>query len=412
MPLVSLRRRLQSRILRAVRSSRFFPVAWIDRLGDDDALAGTSLDATVLVYFPDALDSLYQVTPWLPAFEELHATLPVAIATQDSRVSSRLRELTDIPVATIARYGTLDDLLGRSEVKLALYVSHAPRNFEALRFTSLMHVYLGHGDSDKGVSASNQLKAYDYAFLPGEAAVERVRLRLAKYDVAEHTKIVGQPQNAPLTLVPNLDARVRVLYAPTWEGAQPSVAYSSVLSHGRGLVDALLADGRFRVDVRPHPLSGVTSGEYAVATRAITDAVAAAGSGNRVIRADDETLEQSFARADVLITDVSAVASAWLPTLRPLIVTTPAGEQAAEADGGLLAAIPRLTATDAERAPEIVAEVIAADDPSARAELVRSYLSAFTPDQSRARFVEACVEVAAERDAERARLRALGGGAL
>ncbi|MFT4122319.1 MAG: CDP-glycerol glycerophosphotransferase family protein [Microbacteriaceae bacterium] len=409
---MSLRRRLQSLLVAAVRRSRLFPRTMVDRLGEDARLAGSRLDARVLVYFPDALDSLYQLTPWLPALERLHERLPVQIVTQDSRVTARLGALTELPVATIARYGTLDDLLGRSDVKLALYVSHAPRNFECLRFTSLMHVYLGHGDSDKGVSASNQLKAYDYAFLPGEAAIERVRLRLAKYDVAAHTKVIGQPQNASLALIPAPDVRRRLLYAPTWEGAQPSVAYSSVLSHGETMVRALLADGRYRVEFRPHPLSGVTSGEYAAATRAIADAVTAAGSGNRVVRAERESLEASFARTDLLITDVSAVASAWLPTLRPLLVTEPAGAQAAAADGGMLAALPRLSAADAGRAPEIVAGLLAHDDPAPRAELVRRYLSALSPEQSRERFVEACVEVAAERDAERARLRALGGGAL
>jgi hypothetical protein len=409
---VSLRRRLQSRAIRAVRQSRLFPRTMVNRLGEDDALSGGLLDSTVIVYFPDALDSLYQITPWLPAFELLNEQLPVTIVCQDSRVTERVRATSGLDVRTIARYGTLDDLLGRSDVKVALYVSHAPRNFECLRFTSLMHVYLGHGDSDKGVSASNQLKAYDYAFLPGEAAVERVRIRLMKFDTDAHTMIVGQPQNSVVSHQPSRDGRTTVLYAPTWEGAQPSVAYSSVLSHGGDLVRSLLADGRFRVEVRPHPLSGVTSGAYAAATREITDAVTAAGNGHRVVSADEETLEESFARADLLITDVSAVSSGWLPTLRPLIVTVPAGAQAAEADAGMLATIPRLIASDAVRAPEIVSEVLADDDPSARAELVRTYLSAFTPEESRTEFVRACVRVAEERDAERDRLLAAGGGAL
>ena len=52
-------------------------------------------------------------------------------------------------------------VIARSDVALALYVGHASANFECLRFASLLHAYIGHGDSDKGVSASNQLKAYD-----------------------------------------------------------------------------------------------------------------------------------------------------------------------------------------------------------------------------------------------------------
>jgi hypothetical protein len=406
--LVKLRRRLQSSVIRTIRQSRFFPRTMTNRLGDDESLAGTGIDATVLLYYPDSLDNLYQVTPWLPALEALHAELPVAIVCQDSRVTARFRELTDVPVLTIARYGTLDDILGRSNVKVALYVSHAPRNFECLRFTSLMHVYLGHGESDKGVSASNQLKAYDYAFLPGEAAVERIRDRLMKFDADAHTKIVGQPQNVALLHDPRPDGRTTVLYAPTWEGAQPSVAYSSVISHGLPLVESLLADARFVVDYRPHPLSGVTSREYAAATHSISAAVRAqADAGHRVVSAADEPLDVSFSRADLLVCDVSAVSTAWLPSLKPLVVTVPAGSQVVEADSGLLSALPRITAEQTREAADYLWPLLTADS-GERAELVRRYLSALSPAESIAAFVAACREVAAERDAERDRLGATG----
>ena len=208
-----------------------------------------------------------------------------------------------------------------------MYVGHASANFECLRFASMLHVYIGHGDSDKGVSASNQLKAYDVVLAPGEAAVDRIRARLMRFDVERHCVVVGQPTtlSAPPAAAPPPGPRPTVLYAPTWEGAQPSVAYSSVRSHGVRLVQALLADGRYRVIYRPHPLIGVTSGDYAGANAAIAAAVRQAGADHRVIAADDEPLEASFARADVLVSDVSAVATAWLPALRPLVVTAPAG---------------------------------------------------------------------------------------
>ncbi|CAN5304161.1 CDP-glycerol glycerophosphotransferase family protein [soil metagenome] len=377
-----------------------------NRLGDDELLVGSRFDGNVIVYYPDALDNTYQVTPWLPAFEALHAELPVTIVTQDSRVTARFRALTSIPVTTIARYGTLDDMLSRSDVKIALYVSHAPRNFESLRFTSLMHVYLGHGDSDKGVSASNQLKAYDYAFLPGEPAVERVRSRLMKFDADAHTIVIGQPQNAAIGSTPRADGRTTVLYAPTWEGAQPSVAYSSVLSHGSALVSSLLRDERFVVEFRPHPLSGVTSREYAAATAEISAQIRArADAGHRVIEAASEPLEASFARADLLVCDVSAVSSGWLPSGKPLVVTRPSSTQTVEADSGLLAALPRLTVDQASTAASVLWPLVADDTGvDERRELVRLYLSALTPEESIAAFVAACRRVADERDGERARL--------
>jgi hypothetical protein len=406
-----LRRRAQSRAVRAVRRSRFFPRSMVDRLGDDAAYADRGLGARIMVFFPGPPDQLYQLLPWLPTFAALDAASGVVIVCQDSRVAAALRSRTDVRVVTFSRYGALDGVIGRSDVALALYVGHASANFECLRFASLLHVYIGHGDSDKGVSASNQLKAYDAVFAPGQAAVDRIRARLMRFDAERRCVVVGQPVtlSAPPSAAPPPADRPTVLYAPTWEGAQPSVAYSSVLTHGRALVQALLADGRYRVLYRPHPLIGVTSGDYAGANAAILDAVRQAGDGHRVIAADEEPLEASFARAHVLVCDVSAVATAWLPALRPLIVTAPAGPAAVTADSGMLARVPRLPPEAAGEAPARIAAELA--DPSGRAvleELVAYYLSPYWPDRSIERFTAVAGELVAERDRLRAALVAAG----
>lgn len=412
--LLDARRRAQTVAIRAVRASPVFPEALVDRLGEDDRLHDSRTDARVMLYFPGALDTLYQVSPWLPTLEAVHAAHGAVVICQDSRVAARLRAATAVPVLTIARYGTLDGLLSRSDVKLALYVSHVPRNFEALRFSSLLHAYIGHGDSDKGVSASNQLKAYDYVFAPGQAAVDRIARRLMRFDAAANCRIVGQP----LTLsVPPAERhapvgdRRTVLYAPTWEGAQPSVAYSSVLSHGEALVAALLADRRFRVLYRPHPLIGVTSRLYAGADQRVRALVgtADADAGHRVVEPAAESLETSFARSDALVTDVSAVATAWLPSLRPLVVTESATPGSQAADSGMLTVVPRLTASGAGRAADLLWYELT-EDPgrAARADLMLHYLSPYWPDGVVGRFVAVCADVMAERDRLRAELLASG----
>jgi hypothetical protein len=406
-----LRRRAQSRAIGAVRRSRFFPRSMVDRLGDDARYADRGLDARVMVFFPGPPDQLYQLLPWLPTLAALDAAHGVAIVCQDSRVAAAIRERTDVPVVTFSRYGALDGVIGRSDVGLALYVGHASANFECLRFASLLHAYIGHGDSDKGVSASNQLKAYDVVLAPGQAAVDRIRARLMRFDAERRCIVVGQPTtlSAPPAAAPSSGDRPSVLYAPTWEGAQPSVAYSSVLTHGVRLVEALLADGRYRVLYRPHPLIGVTSGDYAGANAAILEAVRQAGADHRVISADDEPLEATFARADVLVCDVSAVATAWLPALRPLVVTAPAGPAAVTADSGMLARVPRLAPEEAADVPARIAAELA--DPGGRTvleELVAYYLSPYWPDRAVERFVAVCGELVAERDRLRAALVAAG----
>jgi hypothetical protein len=406
-----LRRRAQSRAIRVVRRSRYFPRSLVDRIGDDAALPSGRIDARVIVFFPGPPDQLYQLLPWLPTLEAVDAAHGVAVVCQDSRVAAALRERTGVQVVTFARYGALDGVIGRSDVALALYAGHASANFECLRFASMLHVYIGHGDSDKGVSASNQLKAYDAVLAPGQAAVDRIRARLMRFDAEQRCIVVGQPTtlSAPPTAAPAQGARTTVLYAPTWEGAQPSVAYSSVLTHGLRLVESLLADDRYRVVYRPHPLIGVTSGDYAGANARIIAAVRQAGPDHLVVAADDEPLEASFARAGVLISDVSAVATAWLPSLRPLVVTAPAGPAAVTADSGMLARVRRLPPEGAGEAPALLAAELA--DPDGRAvleELVAYYLSPYWPDRVIDRFVAVCGELIADRDRRRAALVASG----
>ena len=416
--LIDLRRRAQSATIRAIRKSRFFPRTIVNRLGEDDRLTDARTDAQVLVYFPGALDTLYQIEPWLPTFEGVHRVHRAVVVCQDSRVAAHLGSLSTIPVLTIARYAALDGLLSRSDVKIALYVSHLPRNFECLRFASLLHAYIGHGDSDKGVSASNQLKAYDYVFAPGQAAVDRVVARLMRFDAEKHCVIVGQPLTLaapPTAATPRRTGnRATVLYAPTWEGAQPSVAYSSVVTHGRRLIDGLLADGRFTVVYRPHPLTGVNNRRYAVADHDMREAIARAAetdatAGHRVVEGNDEVLETSFERADLLICDVSAVATAWLPALKPMVVTQPAGTDAVSADSGLLRLVPRISVEQAARAADLVARELE-DDPTLdqRRELVAYYLSPYWPDGVLDRFVAVCGDLIAERDELRGRLVAAG----
>lgn len=407
--LIDLRRRAQTNVLRVVRSSPVFPKTLVDRQGEDARLGTVSLDADVMVYFPGAPDTLYQLRPWLSTFEAVHSRHRTVVICQDSRVAASVRRACSVPVLTVARYGTLDGLLARSDVKLALYVSHLPRNFENLRFSSLLHAYIGHGDSDKGVSASNQLKAYDYVFAPGPAAVDRIARRLMRFDAHTRCIVVGQPLSlsAPRDDPPQ-DDLITVLYAPTWEGAQPSVAYSSVQSHGLPLVHSLLDDPRYRVLYRPHPLTGVTSRGYAVADSAIREAIAAAGSPHQTVLADHEPLEASFARSHVLVADVSAVTTAWLPSLRPVIVTRAEGE-AVSADSGMLSVVPRMTVAGAVTAATMVADAIADEGGAARrSTLVAHYLSEYWPDGSMDRFVQVVGDIVAERDRLRAALLADG----
>lgn len=388
-------RRLQLWAIGRLRRSRFLPSGMPDKLTDEPRL-GVRFEQQVLVYFPTTLDSLYQFRPWVPALTALNAQHQLVCVFKDSRTAAAVREDTGFDCVTLARYGQLDEILALSDVKLALYINHDPVNFECLRFTSLVHVYLGHGDSDKGVSASNQVKAYDECFLAGHAALDRTAAATMLYDAAARSVLIGQPQLDALqaTGTPDPDGRRTVLYAPTWEASQPSVSYGSVESHGETIVRGLR--DTYRVIYRPHPLNGVIRPSYGAADARVRELAH---------RVDTHvSLEQSFADADLLITDVSAVTLNWLPTGKPVLVTQTA---TALPPSRLMLAVPLLGA-DADVA-RITAEHLDHDPAAAaRADLVEYYLGDPTPGVATARFIAACEDAMALRDREWAAARARG----
>jgi hypothetical protein len=385
---------------RVIRRLGLLPGGEPDGLGEDAALVDVVLPQRVLVFFPEPVQNAYQLEQWLPALAELDRRQGVVVVTQDSRTTARVRAHTGLPVHCVARTATLDGLVSRGRPALALYVSHHPRNFQLLRFPSLAHVYLGHGESDKAVSASNQLKAYDRAFVAGRAAVDRVLSELMWFD-AGRLVTIGRPQVATLPLRrPGLPPAV--LYAPTWEGAQPSMAYSSVATHGAALLASLAAAG-LRVVYRPHPRTGANRSEVAAADQQLRRLVGTPqlqATGSRVDV--DSPLAEAFAGADALVTDVSSLAPEWLPTGRPLVVTVPAARSAVVPPSPLLAAAHRLDAADAGRAGDLVRGLLTDDDLApARAELVEHYLGDVRPGAAMTAFLTACEELVAAVDRAR-----------
>jgi CDP-Glycerol:Poly(glycerophosphate) glycerophosphotransferase len=397
------------------RRTGLLPAGTPDRLSDDEKLLDGRFEATVMVYFPDTRVNLYQLRQWYAPLLALNDRHPVVVVLQDSRAARLVRQELALPAVVIGHYERLDELLSRSEVKLALYVNHNPQNFAAMRFTSLAHVYLTHGDSDKGVSVSNQSKAYDFIFVPGQAAVDRMQAYTMFYDAAPHCVLIGCPQldvDQPTVGAPPSAGRPTVLYAPTWEGAQPSMAYGSVGSHGPGIIRALLGDGRFAVAYRPHPLSGIASAEYgdadAEVRRLVTEAATQdPGAGHRV--ETDRPVSDSLAGADLLVTDISAMAIEWLPSGKPIVITEPASSAVVTARTRMLDVVPRLLVSDLPGLGALVADQLGRDPTrAARSELIDYYLGDTSPGAATRNFLDACTRVIAARDESWAAVTARG----
>jgi len=396
----SLNRKARSAGGSLIRRLGLLPGGVPDRNGDDARLESTRLDAEVIVYFADTEDGLYQLRQWYRPLAALDARHRVVVVAADSRTAALVRSEAGFEVVTIARYATLDGLLARSAVRLVLYVNHNPENFSMLRFASVAHVSLLHGDSDKVVSVSNQAKAYDFSFVAGRAAVDRMARYLPLFDAEQRCVVVGRPQlDEAIALLGQhrpaaAGTRRTVLYAPTWEGAQPSAAYGSVDTIGETVVSALLAEPDLRVVYRPHPLTGVRDARYGEADAAIRQRIEQArdrdpAAGHTVSTSGDLIVD--MAGADVLVCDVSAVAMDWLVTGRPLVVTVPSGPDVVTATTPLLEATSRIGVESARDAVAIVRRELDEDPRGAtRRELAEYYLGDLRPGAATEAFLGAC----------------------
>lgn len=380
--------RLLTWLFTRLRRSRFLPAGMLNRVSELET-APRPLDARVIVWFPTALDSLYQLRPWYAALRALDATHRLTVICRDSRVAATIRDESDLDALSLATSAELEQIA--DGVRVALYVNLDPLDFDCLRFPSMTHVFIGHGDSDKAVFTSNQVKAFDRYFVAGPAAVERLAGQLDFYDTDAHVVVVGQPQldgmKRPDEPGPG---RPVVVYTPTWEGAHSSVAYSSLLTHGIALIDSLVADGGYDLVYRPHPFTGHEDPAHGEADRAIAERVRRAG--GRVDASPD--LATAFNGASVLITDVSGVISFWLPTGRPILIAQTASAAPA---GTLTAELPQLPAEDATRTADRVRELLA--DPPELAPIAEHHLGDLTPGAAIATFVEAVTRLIDEREA-------------
>lgn len=169
---------------------------------------------------------------WSPWIERAGA--PWCVVSADAEVHAELVRL----------YPTTPVLLGDlpTSVRGALYPHGAKRNARFLRRDDMTHVFLGHGDSDKPLSASERVLAYDLVAVAGQAAVDRFA-DAGLVVPPEKIRVVGRPQTEGIERAAGpVPASPTVLYAPTWRHADDAQNVSSLPVADR-IVEALLARG-------------------------------------------------------------------------------------------------------------------------------------------------------------------------
>jgi hypothetical protein len=386
--LLAAYRRARTRVRDVVDAPAFANVA--------DPIRPTGLpgDPAVIVHFADPPAALYQLAGWLPVLERLHASTPVMVICRDPETFGKVAAATTLPVGFVSSFPTLVERVTASSAAVCLHLNHHLQEYQSLRIGDLVHVHVGHGESDKDYMASNQLKAYDYVFVAGQAAVDRLAARVRGLD-PDRVVMIGRPQVPPS--VPAAPGAERtVLYAPTFEGDGAGARYTSLDTMGTAIASALLTAG-WRVIYRPHPMTGVNDPRMAAADRAVRALVGAAGVDGRIDT--DTPFGDLVSRAGVLVADVSAVVVDWLPSGRPFFVTHPAG---IPVPGGALDAGYPLAPGEIDTLPAAIERVLA-DDPLAadRGRWARHHLGTLDAEQAFERFAIAIGVALAESAARR-----------
>ncbi len=354
--------------------------------------------AAVVVFFAAVPEELYQLLQWRPVLERVREHRPVVVVTSAPDIG-RLVAQTGLPVAFAPRGADLERLIHSRRPAVVLYLNHRERNFTMLRYVETVHVYLGHGESDKGASASHQNMAYDYCFVAGRAAQDRLAAAMPLFDAVRRAPTVGRPtldphaasQQRPDWAV-DAPGRSTVLYAPTWEGGLPSMAVGSIASHGEAIVASVLGDPGLRLVYRPHPLTGTVSPEHAAAATRIRRLVEEAGPPHLI---DTGPYGWVFDIADAAVVDISSVAYDWVATGKPLLLTTPVDERARPTPSRLDSLAPMLRAQDADRTAERVRRLI--ESPvEGWADLVEYHFGDVRPGASIRRFLDTLDDVAVD----------------
>ncbi len=343
--------------------------------------------------------SLYQLRQWYRPLTELHKTLPVAISVRSATAARTIAEECALPVEYLRNTRDLEGYMESVDPRVVFYVNHWARNFHVMRYGRAMHVFISHGESEKIYMASGQLRAYDFAFIAGEAAHDRILAALPNYDPSVRTRQIGRPQ---LDFLPadrsSRSLVTTVLYAPTYEGDRPSMAYGSVESHGRQIVGSLIGAGH-RVIYRPHPMTGSLSEPYRKADRGVRDLLSRTNASQppdrpRHVIDTSGSLDEQIAESAVAIVDNSAMAFDWLVTGKPLVVTIPATEATVGVHNSFLSACYRLSAAEAGLAADLVAHALGNDTlAEQRAYWIARHFGDVSDGASMRRFIGATAEI-------------------
>ncbi len=257
----------------------------------------------------------FQLDIWIPYIRRSRSRF--AIMSGVDGFSDAVRErVEDLPNCIIIEpYEEARATLRKvSGLKGFLYIGTREENFRLVnRFGGKLHIWLGHGESDKIYNAFRTASLYDSMFVARYGVTKRYPRAIRRW-VAQGACAIGTPIVEGLVKDPwDRPRPIRtILYAPTWEGGSVKADYTSLPEVTPVLLEALprLAERGISVIMRPHPATGRRRPELLE----MRDALFAAGARRGAAKTAD------FAEADVIISDISGVTAEFLFTEKPAIL--------------------------------------------------------------------------------------------
>ena len=304
--------------------------------------------------------NLYQLRQWMQPLTRLQAKFSVKVFYTSPDVAKEL-EGSALEGVYFEGQDELTAKLYELSPKVLLYANQNVRNFYPLRYSEAVHVFVSHGESDKAYMSQNTIKRYDLYFAAGQAAIDRISSKVTHYDALKRIIEIGRPQSLDEYALPTdfiQSPKKKVLYAPTWEGVTKATRYTSIVSHGQKIIQALVDSGEYQVTYRPHPLSGSRDSEVKSANEAIKKVIRQANksdsSSSHFI--DESPFGWHLGYHDLMISDISAIAYDWLSTGNPILLTKPVEKRAIVEEFPLVDKLYSITTSDLEGIEKLIAD--------------------------------------------------------
>jgi len=221
-----------------------------------------SSNEEIIVYFAGNKKQIYQIQQWMDLFKEFNKQKKISFVFTNKRVYEHyMQKGMEFDFYLLPSLIDVINFYNKHNVKLVFYVNNNHRNFYSLLNNKVLHIHINHGESEKISTFSNQVKAYDYVYIVGDAAYNKYMLNLININPNKFVK-VGRPQIEYINPI-DFDSKGKkvVLYAPTWEGGFSEMNYSSIVKYGEKIIDKLINDGYY-ILYKPHPFVGSRDKQY------------------------------------------------------------------------------------------------------------------------------------------------------